>query len=77
MDAILARPAAPSLAPEAEVRPFVCLFLGQVEFGLPILRCREIVRVREITRMLGGASTMESQQYARRLMAGGGKSAGS
>jgi DNA repair protein RecN (Recombination protein N) len=27
-------------------------------------------RVREITRMLGGASTPESQQYARRLMAG-------
>jgi purine-binding chemotaxis protein CheW len=51
VDAILARPAAPSLAPEAEVRPFVCFILGQVEFGLPILRCREIVRVREITRL--------------------------
>ena len=32
-------------------------------------------RVREITRMLGGASTTESQQYARRLMAGVGKPA--
>jgi DNA repair protein RecN (Recombination protein N) len=32
-------------------------------------------RVREITRMLGGASTMESQQYARRLMEGVGKPA--
>jgi DNA repair protein RecN (Recombination protein N) len=32
-------------------------------------------RVREITRMLGGVSTMESQQYARRLMAGVGKPA--
>ena len=30
-------------------------------------------RVREITRMLGGTSTMESQQYARRLMAGVGE----
>jgi purine-binding chemotaxis protein CheW len=51
VDAILARPAAPTVAPEAEVRPFVCFFLGQAEFGLPILRCREIVRVREITRL--------------------------
>jgi DNA repair protein RecN (Recombination protein N) len=33
-------------------------------------------RVREITRMLGGASTVESQQYARRLMQGVGKAAG-
>jgi len=31
-------------------------------------------RVREITRMLGGVSTVESEQYARRMMAGGRKS---
>ena len=50
-DAILARPTAPALAPEAEVHPYVTFFLGREEFGLPILRSREIVRVAEITRI--------------------------
>jgi purine-binding chemotaxis protein CheW len=50
-DAILARPTAPALAPEDEVHPYVTFFLGREEFGLPILRSREIVRVAEITRI--------------------------
>ena len=50
-DAILARPTAPVPVPEAEVRPYVTFFLGREEFGLPILRSREIVRVAEITRI--------------------------
>lgn len=50
-DAILARPTAPALAPEAEVHPTLTFFLGREEFGLPILRSREIVRVAEITRI--------------------------
>ena len=50
-DAILARPTAAALAPEAEVHPYVTFFLGREEFGLPILRSREIVRVAEITRI--------------------------
>jgi purine-binding chemotaxis protein CheW len=50
-DAILARPTAPALAPEAEVHSTLTFFLGREEFGLPILRSREIVRVAEITRI--------------------------
>ena len=50
-DAILARPTAPAPAPEAEVHAYVTIFLGREEFGLPILRSREIVRVGEITRI--------------------------
>jgi purine-binding chemotaxis protein CheW len=50
-DAILTRPAAPALTPEAEVHPYVTFFVGREAFGLPILRSREIVRVAEITRI--------------------------
>ncbi|MGA7740236.1 MAG: chemotaxis protein CheW [Polyangia bacterium] len=48
-DSVLARPAAPAAA--AEVQPYVTFFLRREEFGLPILRSREIVRVSEITRI--------------------------
>jgi len=50
-DSILARPTASTLVPEAEVHPYVTFFLGGDEFGLPILRSREIARVGEITRI--------------------------
>jgi purine-binding chemotaxis protein CheW len=48
-DSILARPAAPAAA--VEVQPYVTFFLRREEFGLPILRSREILRVSEITRI--------------------------
>ena len=48
-DSILARPAAP--APAVEVHPYLTFFLRTEEFGLPLLRSREIVRVGEITRI--------------------------
>jgi purine-binding chemotaxis protein CheW len=48
-DSILARPAAPAAV--VEVQPYVTFFLRREEFGLPILRSREIVRVSEITRI--------------------------
>jgi Chemotaxis signal transduction protein len=48
-DSILAR--APAPAPEVEVRPHVTFCLRGEEFGLPILRSHEIVRVGEITRI--------------------------
>jgi Chemotaxis signal transduction protein len=48
-DSILARPAAPAAA--VEVHPYLTFFLRREEFGLPILRSREIVRVGEITRI--------------------------
>jgi len=48
-DSILARPAAP--APAVEVHPYLTFFLRHEEFGLPLLRSREIVRVGEITRI--------------------------
>jgi purine-binding chemotaxis protein CheW len=48
-DSILARPPAP--APEVEVHATLTFCLRGEEFGLPILRSREIVRVGEITRI--------------------------
>ena len=50
-DSILARATAPVLTPEATVQAHVTFFLGREEFGVPILRSREIVRVTEITRI--------------------------
>ncbi|HEX7596918.1 MAG TPA: chemotaxis protein CheW [Polyangia bacterium] len=51
VDSILARPAVETVSPQAELQPFVTFSLGQQEFGIPILRCREIVRVGDITRI--------------------------
>jgi purine-binding chemotaxis protein CheW len=48
-DSILARPPAP--APEVELHPTLTFCLRGEEFGLPIVRSREIVRVGEITRI--------------------------
>ena len=48
-DSILARPATPASA--VEVHPYVILCLRSEQFGIPILRSREIVRVGEITRI--------------------------
>jgi purine-binding chemotaxis protein CheW len=50
-DSILARPTAPAPAPEAEVKAYLTFSLHREEFGVPILRSREIVRVGEITRI--------------------------
>jgi purine-binding chemotaxis protein CheW len=50
-DAILARPSAPAPAPATEVQAYLTFCLQRAEFGVPILRSREIVRVGEITRI--------------------------
>ena len=50
-DSILARPTAPALAPEAEAQAYLTFYLQREEFGVPILRSREIARVGEITRI--------------------------
>jgi len=48
-DSVLARPTAPEAA--VEVHLYLTFFLRREEFGLPILRSREIVRVGEIVRI--------------------------
>jgi purine-binding chemotaxis protein CheW len=50
-DAILARPSAPAPAPATEVQAYLTFCLQRAEYGVPILRSREIVRVGEITRI--------------------------
>ena len=50
-DSILARPSAPAPAPAAQVQAYLTFCLQRAEFGVPILRSREIVRVGEITRI--------------------------
>jgi purine-binding chemotaxis protein CheW len=48
---MLARPTAPVPAPEGEVQAYLTFYLQREEFGVPILRSREILRVGEITRI--------------------------
>ena len=50
-DALLAESRGEPARAPAEIRQFVTFFLRDEEYGLPILQCREIVRVPAITRV--------------------------
>ena len=50
-DALLAKGQAEAKRGPAEIRQYVTFFLRDEEYGIPILQCREIVRVGTITRV--------------------------
>ncbi len=50
-DALLAKGQAEAIRGPAEIRSYVTFFLRDEEHGIPILQCREIVRVSAITRV--------------------------